>query len=222
MRFTKLGGPGGWRNRFGVAVAEGRQRAGGESGDTALPGLVAAMARRDQAALGRLYDLSIDRVYATALRIVRNEADAEEVAADVYQQAWQRASAFDPERGSVMTWLLGMAWSRAVDRVRRERRHRRCEPLHPERHTQAYALPDADPAAAMIETLASAGGVTRALGTLSAVQRRLVSLAFREQLSHAEIAQRERLPLGTVKSHLRRGLASLRRALRIDEERGGG
>ncbi|MBX3724458.1 MAG: sigma-70 family RNA polymerase sigma factor [Xanthomonadales bacterium] len=199
-----------------------QSRAGRFEGDDALSALVASMARRDQAALASFYDLTIDRVYATALRIVRNEADAEEVAGDVYQQAWQRAGHYDPARGSAITWLLGMAWSRAVDRVRRERRHRRCEELHPERHTRAYAAPDEDPAAAMIEALAGATGINRALAALSADQRRMVALAFHEDLSHAEIAERERLPLGTVKSHLRRGLASLRRALRVDGDRGDG
>lgn len=178
-----------------------------------LAGLLAAMARRDCDALARLYDLTVDRVFATALRVVRNKHDAEEVAADAFRQAWERAADFDSARGAALSWLLGIAWSRAVDRLRRERRHRQgAEPLHPDTPDPAYSAGD-DDTAELVDALASQASLGRAVAGLSAVQQRMIALAFQHDLSHGEIAARIGLPLGTVKSHLRRALIALRQAL---------
>jgi RNA polymerase sigma-70 factor (ECF subfamily) len=197
-----------------VSVQPSAQRNACASYEAAdLAGLLEAMARRDGQALGRLYDLTVDRVFATALRVLRNEHDAEEVAADAFRQAWERAADFDRSRGGALGWLLGIAWSRAVDRLRRERRHRQgAEPLHPDAADPAYCAGD-DDTAAMVDALASQARLGRAVAGLSAAQQRMIALAFQHDLSHGEIARRVGLPLGTVKSHLRRALIALRQAL---------
>lgn len=174
--------------------------------------LLARMASGDEAALARFYDLTVDRVFATAVRILRVAADAEEVTCDVFQQAWDRASLYQPERGAPMSWLLNLAWSRSVDRVRRERR-RREEPLHPDDSHPAYASHEDDPVQRLLEAIDARGAVARAMSQLNPAQQRMLALGFFEDLSHGEIAERTGVPLGTVKSHLRRGLAVLRAAL---------
>lgn len=167
------------------------------------------MADGDQQALAQFYDLSVDRVFSTVVRIVANGADAEEVVCEVFQQAWDRASLFDRSRGPAMTWLLNLAWSRAVDRIRRERR-RREQSLNPDDLHAAYTDHDGDAAKALFDALDASTVLAQAMISLSDVQQRMLALAFTEDLTHAEIAQRTGVPLGTVKSHLRRALGVLR------------
>lgn len=183
--------------------------------EAALVALVGRMRFGDTAALGQLYDLALPRVYGLAMRVLRHPQDAEEVVSDVFLQAWEQAAGFCPERGAVMAWLLTLAWSRAVDRQRRGRRQRLEQPLHPEGRDDAYT-PGEDPAADVLDRLGNTQAVQRALRALSPAQRTVIELTYREDLSQPEIAQRTGLPLGTVKSHARRGLAAMRAALMAD------
>lgn len=164
-----------------------------------------------QSALASLYDLCVERVFGIALRILANSADAEEVCCEVFQQVWEKSDRYDAERGGVLAWLGTMAWSRAVDRLRRERIHR--QRLHPQLDLATYSDGEDDIALRMIESLQTGSAVRAALAALGPAQQRMVALAFLEDLSHAEIAERTGLPVGTVKSHIRRGLQSLRRSL---------
>ncbi|MFY2764628.1 sigma-70 family RNA polymerase sigma factor [Arenimonas sp. MALMAid1274] len=163
--------------------------------------------------MGTLYDLALGRVYAVALRVLRQPQDAEEVVGDVFLQVWDKAVSYCPERGAVMAWLLTLAWSRSVDRLRRQRRQRLESPLHPEGQEAAYTPGEDDPADLIIDRLSQVQALERAYGALTPIQRTVLELAYREDLSQPEIAQRTGLPLGTVKSHARRGLAALRSAL---------
>ena len=178
-----------------------------------LVALVGRLRFGDAEALGRLYDLSLGRVYAVALRVLRDPADAEEVVSDVFLQVWEQAAAYCPERGSVLAWLQTLAWSRAVDRLRRLRRHRAVEPLHPDATVAAYASGEGDPGEVMLASFGNARRVREAFAALTPAQRQVLSLAYGDELSHPEIAERTGLPLGTVKSHARRGMAALRAAL---------
>lgn len=174
-----------------------------------LESLVLRMAQGEQAALAELFQRCSARVHAVALSVLQRPEDAEEAVLDTFSQAWERAPAFDPARGEVLTWLLGMAWSRAVDRLRRERRHRRTEPLHPEDGAAAYTAFMDDPVPRLLDALDAESALAGARAQLSAVQQQVLALAFFEDLSHSEIGERTGLPLGTVKSHLRRALAQL-------------
>jgi RNA polymerase sigma factor (sigma-70 family) len=191
-------------------------------GDEQLAAWIEAVGQQDERALAVLYDATVSRVYSVALRVVRRAALAEEVVEDTYFQVWRQALRFDPLRGKALTWLLGMARSRAIDMVRREAR---------------FALPslDADgaldgfPAIHAVHAVHSANEHTpqdelldlaqahselhRALLLLGAQPRQLVALAFFKGLTHEEISSQTQLPLGTVKSQIRRALATLHQLL---------
>jgi RNA polymerase sigma-70 factor (ECF subfamily) len=178
-----------------------------------LVALIGRIRAGDAEALGALYDLALGRVYGLALRVLRQPQDAEEVVGDVFLQVWDRAISYCPERGAVMAWLLTLTWSRAVDRLRRGRRQRLEQSLHPDAPEDAYTPGEDEPAPVLIERLDQAQAIQRAFAALTPAQRRVLELAYQEELSQPEIAQRTGLPLGTVKSHARRGLAALRAAL---------
>ena len=178
--------------------------------------LVALMGRirfGDPEALGTLYDLALGRVYGLALRVLRQPQDAEEVVSDVFLQVWDQAVSYCPQRGTVMAWLQTLAWSRAVDRLRRLRRQRLETPLHPDGDGDAYASGEDLPVDALLDHLGNVQALQRAFQSLTPVQCTVLELAYHEELSQPEIAERTGLPLGTVKSHARRGLAALRAAL---------
>ena len=171
-------------------------------------GVVAAVTAGDRAALAELYDSTVAKVHALVKAIIRNPADAEEVTCDVYTQAWQTAAHFDPARGSVMAWLMSIARSRAIDWLRRQRGSSRVfaddPPLEDVPDCAEYVSPE------RILSLFQCRSVVRtALEQLTPVRRRLVGLAFFEDLSHSEIAELTGLPLGTIKSHMRRAIHTL-------------
>lgn len=178
--------------------------------DAQLQAWIGGIVDHDERALLALYQATLSRVYGLVLRLVRRSQLAEEVAEEVYFQVWRQAPRFDPERGRPLTWLLGMARSRAIDAIRRESRFQH-EALDEE------AAPASAPAAESgDELLAVAQGhaeLHRALLLLKPQPRQLVALAFFNGLSHEEIASQTSLPLGTVKSQIRRALITLRDAL---------
>ena len=178
-----------------------------------LEPLMAGIRAGDQAALGRLYDRASDRVYAVALRVLGNVHDAEEVVCDVFQQVWTRAAQYAAERGSVMRWLAVIAYTRAIDLKRRVSDRLRLQPLHPEDGEETYADESGRSVDDLIDLMRNGSAVQRALADLNAEQRKLVKMAFLDGLSHHEIAERLAMPLGTVKSHIRRGLIRLRASL---------
>ena len=189
----------------------------GDEADT-LAVLVGRMANGEQLALEALYARCADRVYAVALRVLQRPEDAEEVVLDTFSQAWERASLYVPERGAALSWLLNLAWSRAVDRLRRERGHRSTLPLHPGDGEDPYAEHADDSAQRLFDALDARSALRAARADLSPAQQRMIALAFLEDLTHAEIAERTGTALGTVKSHLRRGLATLSRALGMEAQ----
>lgn len=178
--------------------------------DTLLAGLLARMAAADAAALGEFYDATLGKVYGLALRITGRADAAEDVAAEVYHQAWRQAGRYDAARGRPLTWLLTLAHSRALDSLRR----RDEAESHPE--PEILAEPEVDPRAGPLDLLLGVerdSAVYAALQRASPIQRQLLALAFYRDLSHQEIADHTSLPLGTVKTHLRKGLSALHAAL---------
>lgn len=177
--------------------------------DAAMATLIARIVDRDERALETLYDATSRRVYGLALRITRRQALAEEVVEDTYWQAWRQAPRFDALRGRAMTWLLAMARSRAIDAQRRDERFRH-EELPDESVLDSEA---AAPPQDLLDASSSSAALHAAVLALDAKARQLVSLAFFRGLTHEEIAAQERMPLGSVKSLIRRSLQQLRRAL---------
>jgi RNA polymerase sigma-70 factor (ECF subfamily) len=192
-----------------AAVPAGPPRA--EQGDESrLRGWIARIARGDEEALGRLYDDTLGRVHGLALRITRDRQAAEEVVEDVYWQVWRQALRFDASRGGAMAWLLTITRSRALDSLRRADEAE----AHPEPETliAAEASADGDPQDLLAATQRDSR-LHAALASLDALPRQLLALAYFRGLTHEEIAAHAGLPLGTVKSHIRRALAALKQRL---------
>lgn len=175
--------------------------------------LVGRMSEGEDAALGELYDRYGKTLYALALAIVREPADAEEVVVDAFGQAWRQAGAFDPLRGSVGAWLATIARSRALDTVRargrRARAHERAAQLSDEGIATPVAALGPDPARGA-ERGEARRLVAEALAGLPEPQRVAIHLAYFEGLSQSEIAARLAEPLGTVKTRMRAGMEKLR------------
>jgi RNA polymerase sigma-70 factor (ECF subfamily) len=172
--------------------------------------LVRRCAKGDQGALSALYDQSSPLVYGVALRILSKPEDAEEVTVDVYNQVWRSSANFDRSRGSVTSWLIVLARSRAIDRIRaRATRERREEPI--EEHTTLQSSGDNPEESTRVGQLSDK--VRAALAVLSAEHRRAVELAFFSGLSHAELAERLGIPLGTAKTRIRTSMNKLRESL---------
>jgi len=178
-----------------------------------LQALVSRIVRQDEQALAGLYDLLAGRVYGLALRITRQVQTAEEVAEDAFWQVWRQAPRFDPERGSVLTWVLTIARSRALDALRR------CEPSEALDEERLASLPAESDPQDLLLAIQQQHRLHVALRTLDALPRQLLALAFFRGLSHEEIACQMSLPLGTVKSHIRRALLRLRELLGADDPR---
>ena len=169
------------------------------------------MAAGDGGALAELYDHHGRAMFSLAVRILRDENDAEEVVQDVFAQAWRQASRYDTTRGAVVAWLLMMTRSRAIDRLRARRGQPPLDGDHPS------ALRDAaDTAPPLDLALLTADDIARvraALNALPEAQRMAIELAFHEGLTHTEVAERLEQPLGTIKTRIRVGLLRLRAAL---------
>ena len=170
--------------------------------------LIGEMAGGHRPALERFYDRHAQVVFALALRILRNQADAEEVAQEVFLQVWREASRYDPARGTPQAWIVMMARTRALDKLRAARRlgdHRR-EAETVER-TVVRSVRATD------DQMADRQLVLGMLANLSSAQRQMLELAYYEGLTQTEIADRTGVPLGTVKTRIRMGLEQLRTAL---------
>lgn len=176
--------------------------------------LLSRMADGDEAALGVLYDLWAERVHALAFWILKDADDAEDVVEETFWQVWRTASRYDGKRSAGSTWLMMIARSRALDRLR-SRRRRADWTAAP---STAGALRDAgnspgDIPGIELERMDRRSELTSALGALPPDQRMAVEMAYFEGLSHSEIAQRTSQPLGTVKTRIRLAMEKLRQGL---------
>ena len=168
--------------------------------------LLRACGGGDRAAFCRLYEMWGARLHGIALRITHQPSLAADATHDAFVQVWQRAARFDPARGSPEAWLTSLVRYRALDIVRnRAREVGGYEPAE-----EADETPDA--LAALLRS-AEGAALRRCLNELDLERRRIILLAYVDGLSHGELAARLRLPLGTVKSWMRRGLRALRGCL---------
>jgi RNA polymerase sigma-70 factor (ECF subfamily) len=181
--------------------------------------LMAAIARRDPAALERLYRRHAAAVLACCMRVLGDRSEAEEVLGDIFWEVWDRADRYDPSRSSPLVYLMTLSRSRAIDRLRRLRRR---VPVEGDRGDSLDSLPnEVDPGGPSPFSDAVAAErrtrVRRALAQLGPAERRVVELSFFHGLTHSEIAERLQEPLGTTKTRIRRGLIRLRDALQGPE-----
>ncbi len=173
---------------------------------------VRLMAAGDHAALGALFDRYSRQVFSLILRIVVDQAEAEDVAQEVFSQVWRQADRYEPSRGPVAAWLLTIARSRAIDRVRSRRAKPDALQLPDEGRNLAMADPAVGPDAALI-THEQVSRLRDALSKLPLLQRLAIELAYYEGFTQVEIAERLEQPLGTVKTRIRLGLLKLRDAM---------
>jgi RNA polymerase sigma-70 factor (ECF subfamily) len=167
------------------------------------------MAAGDTNALATLYDTYAPLLKSVAMKILRDEAEVEDLLHDVFVEVWQKAGTYDPARGTVRTWLCLRMRSRALDRTRLSRR------------VKSDVWNDADSAAQVDDTLSLGRGLgvmqrhrlRRALQVLTNTQRDVISLAYLRGRSCSEIATELKLPIGTVKSRLASARKVLARAM---------
>jgi RNA polymerase sigma-70 factor (ECF subfamily) len=177
--------------------------------------LMAAIAQRNEDAFGQLYDRYSSTLYAVGLRILRRPYDAQALLSDVFWEVWHQAGRYNPNRGSARTYLVMLVRSRAIDRLRAEsgRQSSETEFSQGREHQVAEWQQDEDPAKLAIDD-ENSRLVATAFEELSDAQRQALRLAYFDGLTHREIAAQLGAPLGSVKTHIRTGLARLGRALR--------
>ena len=174
------------------------------------PQLAERIARGDAQALRAAYEEHAGRVLALALRIVRSKEEAEDVVQDTFVEVWRRASDYDASRGELSSWIMSMARSRCLDRVRRLRVRTRYAQSADAGAQLAQPIERPDQQAA-----ASEHGQKRreVLASLPEEQRKAVELAYFDGLTQQQIAEQTGTPLGTVKTRLRLGLEKLEKQL---------
>src|SRR5262245_15888866 len=168
-----------------------------------------AIAAGEGSALALAYDRHGALVYGLARRILRDAPAAEEIVQDVFLELWRRASLFDPRHGTLPAFLVTLARSRAIDRLRSRRSSRAAEGSSDLGRLADEGLPPLE----FVSTEDARTEVLRALGTLPEEERLVVELAYFEGLSQSQIAERTGTPLGTVKGRARNALRRLRAAL---------
>jgi RNA polymerase sigma-70 factor (ECF subfamily) len=163
----------------------------------------------DSEALARLYRDTSPMLYGVALRMLANPADAEEVVLDVYQQVWRSAATYDAGRSRVLWWLSMLTRSRALDRLRMNRRRSQMET--PVEELPEFPSADRTPDAAVMDQ--DRKRIQMALAALPAEQRKPLELAFFSDLTHVEIAAKLGTPLGTIKTRIRTAMRTLKEIL---------
>ncbi len=172
--------------------------------------LVRRLLQRDVGAFEELYDRHSRLVYALVLRILRQATTAEEVVQDIFLQLWRKASQYDGSRGPFVPWLLTMARNCAPDQLRLKSERQRRREEQAEKLPPVPTIPDFE---ASIDEKRRASRVRALIAELSPQQQKAIELAYFEGLSHSEIADTLKQPLGTVKSWIRNGLLRLKEGL---------
>jgi RNA polymerase sigma-70 factor (ECF subfamily) len=178
--------------------------------DSSDAALMRRLLQRDVGAFEELYDRHSRLVYALVLRILQQAATAEEVAQDVFLQLWRNTALYDGSRGPFVPWLLTVARSRALDQLRLKSERQRRREDQTDELPPLIAIPDFE---GSLDEKRRATRVRELMNCLNPQQRRAIELAYFEGLSHSEIANALKEPLGTVKSWIRNGLLRLKEGL---------
>jgi RNA polymerase sigma-70 factor (ECF subfamily) len=174
--------------------------------------LLARVAKRERVAFEQLYARYSNILYATAMKFLKQDADAQDVVQDVFIQIWDKAKLYDPTKGKPLTWALTMTRNRSIDRIRAIQRRTR---LRDDFESETVADESAGVREALSEVDASEKSqiLRDAVGRLSPEQRKVIELAFFGGLTQSEVADRLGEPLGTIKARARRGLMKLKEIL---------
>lgn len=183
-----------------------------------LSHLLARAGLGDRAAFAQLYERTSSQLFAVVLRIQRDRGVAEDLLQEIYVGVWKAAASFDAARAQPLTWLTSIARNRAIDSLRRAQSQPRLESSSrdddDDRPDIAEAMADDGPGPLdLLGRASDARELSQCMEHLSPPQRQSVALAFFDGLSHAEVAEQLRQPLGTVKSWVRRALMTLKGCL---------
>jgi RNA polymerase sigma-70 factor (ECF subfamily) len=177
--------------------------------------LMLRIAQGDQRAFETLYDLFSGILFATAYRVLNNQAAAEDVVQDTFIQIWQKAPQYDPAKGKPLTWAVTLTRNRSIDRLRStQRRSRMQDDLQAESET--FEQFDGRSSLDAISSAETSQRVRDAVNKLPADMREAIELAFFGSLKQSEIAERLNAPLGTIKARIRRGMTKLQNMLDSD------
>jgi RNA polymerase sigma-70 factor (ECF subfamily) len=174
--------------------------------------LLRRIAQRERSAFEDLYSRYVNILYASALKFVKEDADAQDVVQDVFIQIWDKAKLYDPAKGKPLTWALTLTRNRAIDRIRAIQRRTR---LRDEFEQETFVDESAGVREALSGVDASEKGqiLRKAVSQLSPQQKKVIELAYFGGLTQTEIAEKLGEPLGTVKARARRGLLKLKELL---------
>jgi RNA polymerase sigma-70 factor (ECF subfamily) len=186
-----------------------------------LSRLLARSGLGDRAAFATLYERTSSHLFAVVLRIHRDRAQAEDILQEVYVNVWRAASSFDAAQSQPLTWLTSIARNRAIDSLRRKHTQPQLRTAGPpadgaeseDDDVYETVADDAPGPLDLLSRAADARALAACMEQLSATQRQSLALAFFQGLSHAEVAEQMRQPLGTIKSWLRRSLVALKGCL---------
>jgi RNA polymerase sigma-70 factor (ECF subfamily) len=187
----------------------GRFSMGDEANRSQLVAALARVAGGDRAALQVVYRDTSAKLFGVCLRILNDKSEAEDVLQEVYLTVWRKAASFDPERASPITWLVAIARNRSIDRLRSSAASRRSEPIE-----SAEDVRDDAPAALdLVVAAEQRERLKTCLGELEERHSAVIRSAFLDGVTYEQLAQRMDVPLGTMKSWIRRGLMKLRTCL---------
>jgi len=195
------------RQQKGSSELAGTSMSSESSAHDDLNAMLSAVALRDRAAFETLYRRTSPKLFAICLKVLRDRSEAEDTLQDVYVTAWNQAATFNPQLSSAMTWLGTIARNRAIDRIRR----RRTQPLD-EAATEEI-VDEAPTPAALAQLSEERQRLEHCLQALPDTQRHAIREAFFTGSSYAELAARMSVPLGTMKSWIRRSLMQLKTCL---------
>src|SRR5262252_122003 len=170
---------------------------------------LAAVGSGDPNALQTVYRLTATKLFAVCLRILGDRSEAEDVLQEVYMTVWRKAAAFDPALSSPMTWLIAIARNRAIDHLRTRGQNRHMEPIE-EAIELADDKPDAD---AALQDAQEQAQLQRCIEGLAKHEREALRGAFFDGNTYEELAERMKVPLGTMKSWIRRAMIKLKACL---------
>jgi RNA polymerase sigma-70 factor, ECF subfamily len=179
----------------------------GSTAGSELAGVLTAIASGDREALSTLYQRTSTKLYGICLRVVGEEAEAQDVLQDVYVTVWRKAAQFDSGKASAITWLAVLARNKAIDQLRRRR-------APADQLEAATGVADGSPSAFDVaESRETRERLAGCLDELEEQPRAMIRSAFLDGASYPELAEREGVPLGTMKSWIRRGLQRLKGCL---------
>ena len=192
-----------------------------------LSRLLARAGLGDRAAFATLYDQTSAHLLGVVLRIHRDRAQAEDILQEVYVNVWRAAQSFDTAQSQPLTWLTSIARNRAIDSLRRSNTQPQLQttfsnPDNEDSDVYDTVASDAPGPLDLLSRASDARALAACMQGLSAQQRQSVALAFFDGLSHSEVAENMRQPLGTVKSWVRRALMSLKNCLESAVQRDAG